>query len=92
MFAGNFSKDLVGKSPKLVVIDGGTPLHCALLFGLSLKLFFSEAVVQNTSQGFNYNSESNLDLQYGMTLVTANQPVTLYQVGDLVEGSSYPCY
>lgn len=29
------------------------------------------------------NGESNLDLQYGMALVTGAQKVTLYQVGDL---------
>ena len=39
---------------------------------------------------FNINGESNLDLEYAMNLVTAKQNVTLYQVGDLVEGlSSY---
>jgi tripeptidyl-peptidase-1 len=35
---------------------------------------------------FDYNGESNLDLEYGMTLVTKGQNVTLYQVGDAVEG------
>jgi len=37
-------------------------------------------------QGFDYNGESDLDLQYGMSLVTGSQPVTLYQTGDMVEG------
>jgi tripeptidyl-peptidase-1 len=46
---------------------------------------FSSAVVQTTSQTFGNNSESSLDLQYGMAL-TNPQPVTLLQVGDLVEG------
>ena len=45
-------------------------------------------VVQTDVQGFNYNGESDLDLQYAMTLVNP-QPVTLYQVGDLVEGASF---
>jgi tripeptidyl-peptidase-1 len=46
-------------------------------------------VVQTQNQGFQYNGESNLDLQYGMALVTGAQPVTLYQVGDTVEGASF---
>ena len=37
-------------------------------------------------QSFHYNSESNLDLQYGMALVTGKQAVQLYQVGDHVVG------
>ncbi|KAF8217807.1 peptidase S8/S53 domain-containing protein [Mycena galopus ATCC 62051] len=43
----------------------------------------------NTSASFNFNGESNLDLEYAMTLVTAKQPVTLYQVGDLEMGASF---
>ena len=35
------------------------------------------------------NGESDLDLQYSMALVGKTQPVTLYQVGDLVEGASF---
>ncbi len=46
------------------------------------------AVVQTTTQGFGYNGESDLDLEYAMTLVNP-QPVTLYQAGDLVEGASF---
>ncbi|KAJ7669260.1 subtilisin-like protein [Mycena polygramma] len=46
-------------------------------------------VVQNISEGFGFNGESNLDLQYAMNLVTAKQPVTLYQVGDLEMGASF---
>ncbi|KAJ7463327.1 subtilisin-like protein [Mycena latifolia] len=46
-------------------------------------------VVQTSNKGFNYNGESNLDLQYGMALVTGAQPVRLYQVGDTVEGASF---
>ena len=33
-------------------------------------------------------AESSLDLQYVMGLVGKSQPVTLYQVGDNVEGGS----
>ncbi|EGO00779.1 hypothetical protein SERLA73DRAFT_159455 [Serpula lacrymans var. lacrymans S7.3] len=46
-------------------------------------------VVQTTTTGFNDNGESNLDLQYAMSIVTAAQPVTLYQAGDIVEGASF---
>ncbi|KAJ6501263.1 subtilisin-like protein [Mycena vulgaris] len=46
-------------------------------------------VVQNISESFGFNGESNLDLQYAMNLVTAHQPVTLYQVGDLEMGASF---
>ncbi|KAF2083190.1 hypothetical protein K490DRAFT_70059 [Saccharata proteae CBS 121410] len=45
-------------------------------------------VVQQIAEGFNYNGESDLDLEYAMTLVYP-QDVTLYQVGDLVEGASF---
>jgi tripeptidyl-peptidase-1 len=43
--------------------------------------------VQTTQSGFQFNGESDLDLQYAMNLVTAGQEVTLYQVGDQVEGA-----
>ncbi|KAF7197078.1 Tripeptidyl-peptidase SED1 [Pseudocercospora fuligena] len=45
-------------------------------------------VVQSTNMSFDYNGESDLDLEYAMTLVYP-QKVTLYQVGDLVEGASF---
>lgn len=45
-------------------------------------------VDQTTSQGFDYNGESNLDLEYAIALVYP-QTVTLYQVGDEVEGASF---
>ncbi|KAI0915328.1 hypothetical protein AcW1_003883 [Taiwanofungus camphoratus] len=45
--------------------------------------------VQTNQTGFDYNGESNLDLQYSMTMVGAAQPVTLYQTGDDVEGASF---
>lgn len=45
-------------------------------------------VVQTQNQSFDYNGESDLDLEYAMTLVYPQQ-VTLYQVGDLVEGASF---
>lgn len=46
------------------------------------------AVVQTTDQGFDFNGESDLDLQYSMSL-TDPQTVTLLQTGDLVEGGSF---
>ena len=46
------------------------------------------AVVQTTNQGFQFNGESDLDLEYAMSLVNP-QKVTLYQVGDLIQGASF---
>lgn len=43
-------------------------------------------VQQTEDESFNDNGEPSLDLQYAMGLITAAQNVTLYQVGDLVEG------
>lgn len=45
-------------------------------------------VVQQSNMGFGYNGESDLDLEYAMALVYP-QKVTLYQVGDTVEGASF---
>ncbi|KIJ32810.1 hypothetical protein M422DRAFT_265293 [Sphaerobolus stellatus SS14] len=45
-------------------------------------------VAQTEDQSFDFNGESDLDLEYGMTLV-APQQVTLYQAGDLVMGASF---
>jgi len=44
--------------------------------------------VQTTDQGFDYNGESDLDLEYAMALVNP-QTVTLLQTGDLVEGAGF---
>ncbi|KAF8435036.1 peptidase S8/S53 domain-containing protein [Boletus edulis BED1] len=44
---------------------------------------------QTTIKNFSRNGESDLDLQYGMSLVTGKQTVTLYQTGDLPEGASF---
>ncbi|KAH8820611.1 peptidase S8/S53 domain-containing protein [Xylogone sp. PMI_703] len=46
------------------------------------------AIVQTTSQSFDNNGESDLDLEYAIALVYP-QKVTLYQVGDTVEGASF---
>ncbi|KAL8768557.1 MAG: hypothetical protein Q9209_005242 [Squamulea sp. 1 TL-2023] len=45
-------------------------------------------VVQTTQQGFQFNGESDLDLEYAMTLINP-QKTTLYQVGDEVQGASF---
>lgn len=45
-------------------------------------------VLQQTNMSFNFNGESDLDLEYAIALVYP-QDVTLYQVGDLVEGASF---
>lgn len=45
-------------------------------------------ILQTTDQSFGYNGESDLDLEYAMALVYPLQ-VTLYQVGDVVEGASF---
>ena len=45
-------------------------------------------VLQHQAKGFDYNGESDLDLEYAMTLVYPQQ-VTLYQAGDLIEGASF---
>ncbi|ESZ93201.1 Pro-kumamolisin [Sclerotinia borealis F-4128] len=46
------------------------------------------AVVQQTNQSFAFNGESALDLEFAMALINPQQ-VTVYQVGDLVEGGSF---
>lgn len=45
-------------------------------------------VLQEIVESFNYNGESDLDLEYAIAIV-APQEVTLYQVGDLVQGASF---
>lgn len=44
--------------------------------------------LQTIVESFDYNGESDLDLEYAMTLVYP-QNVTLYQVGDIAEGASF---
>ncbi|KAG6850203.1 hypothetical protein H0H93_016382 [Arthromyces matolae] len=76
----NFSPSLVGVKPKTVLIDGAFKPGCL-------------AIVQTTNQSFNFNGESDLDLEYAMGL-TNPQPITLLQTGagfdnwlDAVDGS-----
>lgn len=42
---------------------------------------------QTQRQGFNFNGESDLDLQYAFGL-TNPQPILLLQAGDLIQGMS----
>jgi tripeptidyl-peptidase-1 len=48
-------------------------------------------VIQTKSQSDAYIAESTLDLDYGMTLVTKDQKVTLYQIGDTIKGEDDGC-
>ncbi|KAI0072201.1 hypothetical protein K474DRAFT_1605557 [Panus rudis PR-1116 ss-1] len=45
-------------------------------------------VVQTQNQSFDFNGESDLDLEYAFAL-TNPQPITLLQTGDLPEGASF---
>lgn len=86
LFYANLARQIpTGTAPTLDSIDGG--------------------VDQTTTQNFNTNGESDLDLEYAIALgqlslrclvtVTNNvstvypQKVTLYQIGDLIEGASF---
>lgn len=66
----------------MVSIDGGA--WCFSLIQLSLN--GTVGSVQTSNQSFDFNGESDLDLQYAMALVDP-QPITLYQVGDIPEGA-----
>ncbi|TFK41781.1 peptidase S8/S53 domain-containing protein [Crucibulum laeve] len=46
-------------------------------------------IVQSEALGFQYNIESNLDLEYAQALVGPKQEITLYQVGDMVISGSF---
>ena len=48
-------------------------------------------VDQTTEQSFDFNGESDLDLEYAMAL-TNPQPITLLQTGDTVECHNTPFY
>ncbi|KAF8879106.1 subtilisin-like protein [Gymnopilus junonius] len=53
-----------------------------------IPILIDGAVVQTTNQSFDFNGESDLDLEYAMSL-TNPQPITLLQTGDLVEGAGF---
>ncbi|KEZ39302.1 Tripeptidyl-peptidase sed1 [Scedosporium apiospermum] len=48
----------------------------------------ADAVLQTEKQSYFYNGESSLDLEFAMSLIYP-QRVTLYQVGDTVQGGSF---
>ncbi|KAF9474024.1 hypothetical protein BDN70DRAFT_816380 [Pholiota conissans] len=52
------------------------------------SILIDGAVVQTTNQSFDFNGESDLDLEYAMSL-TNPQEITLLQTGDLVEGAGF---
>jgi tripeptidyl-peptidase-1 len=57
-------------------------VSCSKLIQYSVNI---AGTVQAALTGFDYNGESNLDLQYGMALVTGAQDVALYQLGDSIQ-------
>ncbi|KAG8221246.1 peptidase S8/S53 domain-containing protein [Butyriboletus roseoflavus] len=60
------------------------------LYGKSPKMVSIDGgYAQTEYQNVSYYGESDLDLQYAMDLVGPSQRVTLYQVGDMVEGASF---
>ncbi|PBP19131.1 hypothetical protein BUE80_DR010064 [Diplocarpon rosae] len=83
-FIKNFSEAMIGQRPILNSIDGGylqTDRQSFVYNGESVKLPSSLA-------NSNLTSIQNLDLEYAMSLVYL-QEVTLYQVGDSVQGASF---
>ncbi|KAG6829789.1 hypothetical protein H0H92_003444 [Tricholoma furcatifolium] len=59
------------------------------LVGVSPKIVLIDgAIVQTTNQSFDFNGESDLDLEYSMGL-TNPQTITLLQTGDIVEGAGF---
>ncbi|GJJ12900.1 hypothetical protein Clacol_007146 [Clathrus columnatus] len=74
----NFTYTFVATNENSYGIVGSTPTLVSIDGG----------VAQTKEQSFDFNGESDLDLEYGMTLVNP-QKVTLYQAGDLVEGASF---
>ncbi|KAG8220430.1 peptidase S8/S53 domain-containing protein [Butyriboletus roseoflavus] len=59
------------------------------LYGVSPTMVSIDGGALSSQETFDINGESNLDLQYAMNLVTKKQKVTLYQVGDPVEGATF---
>jgi hypothetical protein len=66
-----FAPDVLAVSPILTSIDGGSN-HVILCPGLE-----HPGVIGTTVQNFNTNRESGFDFQYGMSLVTKKQAMTL---------------
>lgn len=84
MFFAVYAPDLVGVYPTEFDIDGGMSTQENMFGNLSHLL----GVQQTEDESFDFNGEPSLDLEYAMALVTSAQNITLYQVGDLVQGGS----
>ena len=77
--------NLVGSRPKLESIDGGEFFLFSKISIGSRSLTIFVGMLQFNMTGFDYNGESNLDLEYAMGLVNP-QKVTLLQTGDEIVG------
>ncbi|KAJ7890306.1 subtilisin-like protein [Mycena leptocephala] len=53
-----------------------------------IPVLIDGAIVQHIVEDFDFNGESDLDLEYGMSL-TNPQPIQLLQTGDIVEGAGF---
>ncbi|KAJ7843350.1 subtilisin-like protein [Mycena olivaceomarginata] len=53
-----------------------------------IPVLIDGAIVQHIEEDFDFNGESDLDLEYGMAL-TNPQPVQLLQTGDIIEGAGF---
>ncbi|KAG9312210.1 peptidase S8/S53 domain-containing protein [Chiua virens] len=92
MVPGNNSYGIVEYSPQAyrqADLDIFAKKFCSDLDGVSPNMVSIDGGSLNPQESFAVNGESNLDLEYAMNLVTKAQNVTLYQVGDLVEGASF---
>ena len=65
-----------------------TGWHCHSFYGDEVYFVIDGGVAQTVNQSFDFNGESDLDLEYAMVL-TNPQPVLLLQTGDLVEGAGF---
>ncbi|KAJ6476116.1 subtilisin-like protein [Mycena sanguinolenta] len=56
-----------------------------------IPVLIDGAIVQTMNESFDFNGESDLDLEYAMAL-TNPQPIQLLQTGDIVEGAGFDNY
>ncbi|KAF8194430.1 subtilisin-like protein [Mycena galopus ATCC 62051] len=56
-----------------------------------IPILIDGAIVQTFNESFDFNGESDLDLEYGFAL-TNPQPIQLLQTGDIVEGAGFDNY
>ncbi|KAG5347999.1 hypothetical protein C0989_011261 [Termitomyces sp. Mn162] len=88
------SNQKIEETPSLANCDKMITLDCLrALYSVDYtpvatdKNSYGIAIVQTFNQSFNFNGESDLDLEYAMGL-TNPQPITLLQTGDIVEGTA----